>query len=187
MSEAQKYRMTFGCLDCGHTFKKVTTNQNLNDPKCPECKGKKPKNKKYRIGDGAVTDETLRAEEEGRERNKNRKKVFGIGGSNYVKAVDTTADIVMQDHGMTDLRTDMRAGESQVPKLPPALQAQVDGMFSGGAATSKSGKKSPIDRQKIISKINSGSLLKRTGGDIAQQAVQNIARPKVNIEASYNG
>lgn len=179
--EKQKYRMTFGCLDCGHTFKKITTNRNLSDPKCPECKGKKKKNKQYRMGDGAVSDADLEV------RPDTGKRIFGIGGSTHTKAIDTTAEIVMQDHGLTDLRTDMRAGESQVPKLPPALQAQVDGMFSAGGNVSKSGKKSPFDRQKIISKINSGALLKRTGGDIAQQAVQNIAKPKVNIEAHYNG
>lgn len=179
MTEKQKYRMTFGCLDCGHTFKKVTVNRNLSDPKCPECKGKKKKNKQYRMGDGAVSDADLEV------RPDTGKRIFGIGGSNHVKAIDTTAEIVMQDHGLTDLRTDMRAGESQVPKLPPALQAQVDGMFKGDIGGK--GKRSPVNRQKIISQINSGALLHRTGGDVAQQAVQNIAKPKVNIEAHYNG
>ena len=55
-----------------------------------------------------------------------------IGASVMVKAVDATAEIVMQDYKLTDLKDNVRAGESIAPKLPPAQQALADGMFGGG-------------------------------------------------------
>lgn len=55
-----------------------------------------------------------------------------VGQSNHVKAIDETAKIVMETYGMTDLRTDVREGETMAPKLAPKLQAMADGMFGGG-------------------------------------------------------
>ena len=57
----------------------------------------------------------------------------GLVGSNLqVKAIDETAKIVMQDYGMTDLRSDVRPGETTAPKIAPALQTQADNFFVGG-------------------------------------------------------
>lgn len=56
-------------------------------------------------------------------------KAPGIGGGLMVKAMDYTADAVMQDHGMTDLAS-ARVGESMAPKLPTHLQKQADAMFN---------------------------------------------------------
>ena len=52
----------------------------------------------------------------------------GIGGNALVKAMDTTADMVMKDYGMTDLAS-ARQGESMAPKLPPDQQRRADAMF----------------------------------------------------------
>lgn len=52
-----------------------------------------------------------------------------VGGNVMVRAMDATAKAVMEDHGMTDLRS-ARQGESMAPKLPPAQQAQADAMFN---------------------------------------------------------
>lgn len=54
-----------------------------------------------------------------------------VGQNVQVKAIDETAKVVMQDYGMTDLRTDVREHETMVPKLPPLLQQQADGFFVG--------------------------------------------------------
>ena len=43
-----------------------------------------------------------------------------VGGSNTVKAMDMAANLVMEDHGMTDLSSDGREGAIMAPKLPPA-------------------------------------------------------------------
>jgi len=52
-----------------------------------------------------------------------------VGQSLGVKAIDETARIVMQDYGLTDLRSDVRQGETTAPKIAPALQAQADNFF----------------------------------------------------------
>lgn len=53
-------------------------------------------------------------------------------GGNFTKAMDMTADIVMKDFGMTDMKDDFRPGESCAPKLPPSQQARADAFFSAG-------------------------------------------------------
>jgi len=55
-----------------------------------------------------------------------------IGNNNHIKAQDMAAEMVMKEHGMTDIKgpTDVRAGESQMPKLAPHLQTQVDNFFA---------------------------------------------------------
>lgn len=47
------------------------------------------------------------------------------------KCVDKTADIVMTDYGMTNLKDNVRVGESMAPKLAPRLQELANNMFSG--------------------------------------------------------
>jgi hypothetical protein len=56
-----------------------------------------------------------------------------IGRNNMVKAVDQTAEMVMQDFKMTDLRDNIKPGESMAPKLAAPLQKAADGFFGGGA------------------------------------------------------
>lgn len=48
------------------------------------------------------------------------------------KCVDKTADIVMSDYGMTNLKDNVRLGETMAPKLTPKLQSAADNMFAGG-------------------------------------------------------
>ena len=55
-----------------------------------------------------------------------------VGSNTQIKAIDETAKIVMEDYGMTDLRSDVRPGESAAPKIAPALQMQADNFFVGG-------------------------------------------------------
>lgn len=47
------------------------------------------------------------------------------------KCVDKTADIVMTDYKMTNLKDNVRMGESMAPKLDPRLQSSADNMFGG--------------------------------------------------------
>jgi hypothetical protein len=69
-----------------------------------------------------------------------------IGGNIQVKAIDETAKIVMEDYGMTDLRSDVRETESAAPKLPPVLQRQADNFFGGGPkGQRRSGSGMPIN------------------------------------------
>lgn len=54
----QKHRHTFRCPDCASTFKKISTDPDLEKAACPACK-KKEARRKYAIGDGAVSDTDL--------------------------------------------------------------------------------------------------------------------------------
>lgn len=57
MTGKQKYRITFRC-DCGTEFKKITINKDLESATCPSCK-KLESDKRFRLGDGAVSDDDL--------------------------------------------------------------------------------------------------------------------------------
>jgi hypothetical protein len=59
----------------------------------------------------------------------------GIVGAPQVKAIDTAARIVMEDHHLTDLKDNVREGDIMAPSLPPAQQKQAD-QFWGGPAKS---------------------------------------------------
>ncbi len=53
----QKYRHTFRC-SCGKTFKKISTNPDLSEAACPECK-KKETWRRNAIGDGPVSESDI--------------------------------------------------------------------------------------------------------------------------------
>ena len=100
------------CTVCGHSWKRRTKNPESADPPCPNLA----------CGEAMLPigmDLTL------------NKAPASIGGNIHVKAIDETAKIVMEEHGMTDLRSDVREGETAAPKLPPHLQAQADNFFGG--------------------------------------------------------
>jgi hypothetical protein len=44
--------------------------------------------------------------------------------------VDQTYQIVSEDYKMTDMRDNVREGETMAPKLAPRLQAMADNMFA---------------------------------------------------------
>ena len=52
-----------------------------------------------------------------------------IGGSTIVRAIDHTAQIVMEDHKLTDLKDNVREGETMAPKLPAPMQQAADTFF----------------------------------------------------------
>ena len=139
--EKQRYRMTFHCA-CGATFRKITTDLGLTSPPCPECKKKNKKLRLNKIGDGPVSESDLIAEKVAqklRETPEWQKEYMSKVLSptppemkNRNKAVDITADIVMQDYKLGDLKDNVRMGESMAPKLPGLQQSMADQMMSGG-------------------------------------------------------
>jgi DNA-directed RNA polymerase subunit RPC12/RpoP len=48
------------------------------------------------------------------------------------QAIDMTANIVMEDHKLGDLKDNVRMGETMAPKLAPGAQAMADSFASGG-------------------------------------------------------
>ena len=109
-----KYQLTIRCTVCGTRFKRIMSADDedalaaLPDPPCPYCHRRPRKRKAFDF----------------------RGKAPAVGGSVAVRAVDQTAQIVMEDHKLTDLRSDVREGETMAPKLAPRLQAMADNMFS---------------------------------------------------------
>ena len=110
-----RFQLRLRCTACGHRYRRVIealdedTLAYMPDPPCPICAAVQ-RNIGMDVGGG---------------------KAPAVGGSLAVRAVDTTAQIVMEDHGLTDLRSDVREGESAAPKLPPRQQAMADGFFGG--------------------------------------------------------
>ena len=123
--EPRKYRVSYRCRECGHTWKsrwlKATPK---DDPPCPN-----PSCAELRAGRQAmVENQRLRAMLE------SQRGPAQIGDKPIVKAVDFTAETTMQSYGMTDLKDNIREGESMAPKLPGQAQAQADNYFAGEKA-----------------------------------------------------
>ena len=106
-----KVKVTLRCIPCGHRYTRVLPAEDAPDPPCPAC----------------LKREKIR----GMDFSSNRAPAT-IGANPRIQAIDQTAEIVMQDHGLTDLRSDVREGETSAPKLPPKLQQMADGFFAGG-------------------------------------------------------
>jgi hypothetical protein len=108
-----KYIITMKCRGCGHKWKRKTHNPESADPPCP--------NLDCGLGQDPIgMDLTW------------NKAPAAIGGSNTVKAIDETARIVMEDQGFTNLRDDVRQGETMEPAIPAAARAAADAFFGGG-------------------------------------------------------
>ena len=130
MTGEKKYRVLYRCGDCKKEFYKIRTENTLNRkaPSCPNTKCRKASRIKFK---SARDMENLPAPIVGGTPD-NPGKAPGIGGSISAKALDRTAEMVMQDYGMTNLKDNLKAGESGAPKLPPAQQQMADNFFGGG-------------------------------------------------------
>lgn len=106
------YKITMSCRQCGFKWARRTKNPDSPDPACPNLAcGEIPAT----IGMDLSSNKAPAA----------------IGGNLRNKAIDETAHMVMQDYGMTDMRDDVREGESSAPKLPARQQAMADNYFGG--------------------------------------------------------
>jgi hypothetical protein len=133
--QPRKVRVSFQCGDCGHEWSRVYKTVPAKDPPCPN----KACSDASQLAQLRHENENLRRMlEEGR-------PPAQIGKNPTVKAVDTTAEIVMQDYGMTDLRDNIRQGESVAPKLPPAQQKAADTYFAPEAGRSAGMNKKQVD------------------------------------------
>ena len=117
-----KYRLQLRCLRCGNEYHRVVSSLNAKNPPCPRraCK------------EAAIEEEVAKRVANERAIIENRQMPGIIGDKPMVKAVDKTAEIVMEDHKLTDLKDNIRMGESMAPKLPPAQQQAADNFFSAG-------------------------------------------------------
>jgi predicted nucleic acid-binding Zn-ribbon protein len=125
--EPSRYKITWRCTRCGKTYTKIASSPNAKDPLCPRRKCIE-----------------ARAREQSEKEAQNLRKMLEeraapavTGFNDGIKAIDKTADIVMEDYKMTDLNSSVRPGEIAAPKLPPKLQEMADNFFTAPSKMSK--------------------------------------------------
>lgn len=151
-----KWKITFRCKSCGDVFKKVMAKQDSTPRKCPSC------GESFGVKNG-MKDIISSGQPP------------SAGGSLIVKAVDETAAIVMEDYKMTDLKDNVRAGESVAPKLAPNLQKQADSFFSP-----KGNRSIPFNQAALARKAMSGAY-KPNGADPVMAIQSPRVKPPVRI------
>lgn len=130
----KRYKVQFRCDCCGNVFEKTLRSLDTPDPPCPNLACPGPHFN--RADRAAITEEipdNVTSMPDRMDWQSGRAPAH-TGANNQVKAVDATAEIVMQDYGLSDLRDGVRPGETMAPKLAPKLQQMADGFFGGGAA-----------------------------------------------------
>ena len=126
--EPKRYRQWFRCPDCGHKYHspwaKAPTRKDIPCPRkacASERELRQAKAENQRL-------EAMLAE---------RRAPAQIGDKAIVKAVDFTAETVMESYGLTDLKDNIREGETMAPKLPGASQAAADNYFASATTGSQ--------------------------------------------------
>lgn len=130
-----RFIVKFRCRACGNRFKR-TLRDGDPDPNCPQC-AKSP-----------VTTRGIDFNAPPPAR----------GGSIGTRAMDATMEMVAKDYGMTNLRDDMRVGETLAPRLRPDLQDQADNFFAKGSAMAKKNPAAAAQIAKMQSIASSGVL-----------------------------
>jgi hypothetical protein len=155
------YKITCRCTVCGVKWVRRTKNPDSPDPACPN------------LACGEVPVPI------GMDLSSNRAPAT-IGGNLRVQAIDETANIVMQDYGMTNMRDDVREGESATPRLPPAQQAMADSYF--GAPKQQQTRRMGFNSRAHVAAALSGRLSDAvsTNRSIVNTHQQRI-RPPVHI------
>jgi hypothetical protein len=150
--EKKRKRITYQCPRCEHVYVRIFAAEPKRDPPCPNkhCVDlQQMKDLQRQVAN------LTRMLEEGR-------PPAHIGENVRVKAIDETAKIVMEDNKLTDLRDNIRPGETAVQKLPPKLQNAADGFF-GGSKT-------------VIGQPN-------RGGNAVQRRLEAMGRRAMNMKA----
>jgi hypothetical protein len=165
--EPTKYKIRYKCELCGHEYSRTYKAIPVKDPLCPSkaCIAKQElASLKQQMAN------LQRMIEEGHAPGQ-------IGNKVVVKAVDETARIVMEDYKMTDLKDNIRHGESVAPKLPGQQQALADNYFGGGglrAAGISSKQAQALGRRAIAGAFRSTAL---NPGSIQLPEVKNGQSP----------
>lgn len=127
----------YKCSDCGYGFEKKTEKdprKGGRKPSCPECKkGSYSAIKSMSKSNVEHTQE--KSDANVKDINESR-QAPSAGKSNFTKAMDVTAEIVMKDYNLTNLQDNLRAGDSMAPKLQGndasgvPLETRVDNVFA---------------------------------------------------------
>lgn len=160
----KRYRHFFRCTRCGHEYHRDSAKITIKDAPCPKVKCRVARE----------VEEKLAADENMRVMLEEQKPPGQLLRSNATQAVDKTAEIVMQDYGLTNLNDNIRAGEIAAPKLPPPQQRAADAFFSGAEIARQAGGAHLGRRVKMLgaqamagafrnSAINPGAMAERAG------------------------
>jgi hypothetical protein len=123
------YRHNFRCRRCGHKYHRDSPLVSLDAPPCPRKVCRLERELEAQKADMA---RLMKMFEDGT-------GPAHIGMNVGVKAVDETARIVMEDYHLTDLKDNIREGETMAPKLPLHQQQAADNFFNPSAAARKQG------------------------------------------------
>jgi hypothetical protein len=167
-----KYRVRFRCNRCSHEYFKVANSPNIADVPCPKAACKE-----------AIRSEEIRAEAIKLAKMLDEQRAPGqIGNNVVVKAIDKTANIVMEDYNITDIKDNIRQGESAAPKLAPKMQAAADNFFNHPAVNSRKAKQIQALGQRAIAgafahrAINPHALV---GGQKGEKALTYVRTEKI--------
>lgn len=124
-----KYQLVLRCKACRYKYKRTVElfgDESIDDvpnPSCPKCAKRAMRTDSYETASPPLSHDGMNGIiESGR--------APGIVGDKaIVRAIDKTAEIVMADHKLTDLRTDVREGDTMAPRLPPPQQKLADNFF----------------------------------------------------------
>lgn len=162
-----RYKVTIRCQVCQTRYERVMqaedaeTLERVPDPPCPKCR------KRQKVRTAAFTG----------------KAPAVVGANITVRAIDQTAQIVMEDQKLGDLRSDVREGETMAPKLAPRLQAMADNMFARPKRGNPAGGIFSLPPRAVLQAAVSGRFqTPDTVNPIATQH-RNRQRPDVHIIA----
>lgn len=174
------YRSIYRCTDCKYQFEKITKSLPRKEPSCPKCKQAQRVNFRSAVSD---TTHNLNPESVAQEMMA-AQRAPAMGQSNRSKAIDATAEIVMQDYGMTDINmgSNLREGDNCVPKLRPELEQKVDKVFAPQPSNVMGAQAANLNRA-LLGQINAGHY--KNQGDPIMRATETIQRKPTNIIHEY--
>ena len=129
--QPDKVRIFYRCNRCGHEYSRVCKSTASPDAPCPK-KACKEAREEEEIARRVAN--TLAMIESG--------QTPGITGRNpVVGIIDQTAQDVMSDYKLTDLKDNIREGESMAPSLPGKQQIAADNFFQANKGATGMGAK----------------------------------------------
>lgn len=178
------YKSSYKCSECKSQFEKITKNFPKKDPNCPKCRRNNRVNSK-----SCVSDKTHNLDADSRVQEMiDSKRPPSMGKSNFTKAMDATAEIVMKDYNMTDLQDNLRAGDSMAPKLQGSdatgvsLESRVDQVFKPQANKVMGMQGANSLNKALTGQINAGKYASQSGQrDITQRAQNSGYKVPTNV------
>jgi hypothetical protein len=159
-----RFQITIRCTICDHRYKRTmeapdeSALEELPDPPCPQCK---------KVAERRVFDYQSG-------------KAPGVIGAPVTKAIDYAMEGIAQDYGMTDIRDNVKEGESAAPKLPPRQQVMADNFFArpkGRRGAQMGGLFSMPTRAVMAAAVNGRFNSPDTANPIAMQHAAKDAAP----------